>query len=145
MPTASEELRNEWHNKHVWIKLDPDLDRKSLGATAIWFDWAWMPMGEVAASQFLRKQEYHSRRGVWYRPRWSNRFPKWEPTKKEKSALAYLCEEWDESYDLRHYSKVIDAEHYATIRRIAEAAWNKDLNKADQALREFIKFRDRFR
>lgn len=124
MPQASEELRKLWHDKRVWQKLHPSIDRKSIGAIClpgwgsymsyghkktglVWF--AWVVNGDAAARLFLQRQGYREYRAMWYRPKFGQHSDKWSATRKETTALCYLCDEWDESYDLRKPRIILDA------------------------------------
>lgn len=141
MPTASEAVRKPWHNKLVWVKIGADVDRKSLGAVAIFFNWALMPLGDRAAEDYLLSAGYIEHRFMWYRPRWSMRKPvdpKWMPSEKEASALAYLCDEWDHSYDLRDYREVLKDERKRIVEHVRTA--NDQPVEMDRALKFYSAF-----
>lgn len=138
MPTASEEVRKPWHNKPVWVKLAPDVDRKSLGAILVVFNWALMPsLGDRAAEAYLIKRGFREHRFMWYRPKASH-VEGWNLTKKEASAIDYLVDEWDHSYDFREYPVVLKAERKALIEHIDKIDMRPDrLEAIDRALTKY--------
>lgn len=148
MPTASEEVRKPWHNKAVWVKLRADVDRKSLGAIVIFGNWALIPgCGDSAAEDYLRKRGYIEHRFMWYRPKKSLRVPTgmyepdWAPTKKEASALTYLCDEWDHSYDLRDHKEILKDERAKMVQHVLVDMGIKDAPVAlDRALKFYSAF-----
>lgn len=126
MPTASEQVRKPWHQKRVWVKLHYAVSRKSIGAFCFWWfgQWyAYVEHGDIAAQEFLKSRGYRQLRGMWYAPKLEvHRVPDWKPTPKESSALAYLCDEWDHSYDLRKYRDVLITKRNQIADAIDKAA-----------------------
>lgn len=121
MPTASDELRKLWHTKPVWVKLDGDnapIRFNEQSGTWCFFGWTRLDSGDLAAERYLLKRGYIEHRFMWYRPKASIVLEQWTPTEKEASALAYLCDEWDHSYDLREYPVILAAERATLIEYV---------------------------
>lgn len=146
MPTASDELRKAWPGKMRWVKVGLDVDIKSLGAVASFGRWAWLREGgDMQAERYLREAGYVEHRFMWYRPKWSMRGGKqqndWRATERESSALSYLCDEWDHSYDLRGYGVILAEERRNTINAIGAALVQGKIDEADKILIRYTSFR----
>lgn len=136
MPQANEALRAEWHGKRVWQKCAKGVTSGHTGAPVL-FGWSWVPNGEIAADRFLKSRGYREHRFKWYAPKLEiHRMKEWRPTNKEGTALAYLCDEWDNDYDLRKYPEVLETER----KRLSLMIWEHvDAYKGDKVkIEEYI-------
>lgn len=107
MPTASEQVRKPWHYRKDWVKIGPDVDRKSLGAVAIIGNYALLPTMDGGALRYLERRGYVEHRGMIYAPKKKAEIDAWRPSEKEASAIRYLVDEWDYSFDLRRHGDVL--------------------------------------
>jgi hypothetical protein len=114
MPTASPEVRKPWHDKRRLVHIA----KEARDGIPNFFGWALVPNGDGAAMDYLLKRGYIDHRYTWYRPKASLLIAepeKWTPTEKETSALRYLSEEWDQSYDLRGHRAILAEERKRVI------------------------------
>lgn len=144
MPTASEQIRNPWHEKRVWMRVGKDVHRDSIGAPVI-FGWAFVVNGDGAAARYLESRGFFQRQGMWYAPKRVQSDVFWTPTEKEASALVYLCDEWDHSYDLRSHDAVLKSIRDDIADKVMACMGTDDARKAmDLGLKLYGATRARF-
>jgi hypothetical protein len=140
MPTASDEVRKPWHNKRVWVKTE-----RNVVGIGRWnrllvflFGYARIPLGDRAAEMYLLSRGYREHRFMFYAPKLEvHRLKKWKPTQKETSALRYLIDEWDYSYDLRKYPQVLMSERKKLVDICMNAAPDDRAGYINQAMLKF--------
>lgn len=123
MPTASPEVRKPWHTKKVWVRLSGDrapIRFNEPSGTWAFFGWTRVDGMDMAAERFLRSRGYVEHRFMWYRPAYTHLIKDWNADKKETSALWYLVDEWDHSFDLRPWSDVLKSERERFVNVIFE-------------------------
>jgi len=127
MPQATEAVRKPWHDKQVWVRVKGYLLPRVTGG------------GDYAAIRYLEKRGYVEHMGMIYAPKKKAEIDDWRPNEKETSALRYLVDEWDYSFDLRRHSDVLKSTLTSTMDALGPAFNRVKIGHAMQMYATLVK------